>query len=123
MDKLSSISAFFPAYNDGGTIASMVMSVLSVLRRLTDDYEVIVVNDGSSDYTAEILDELGRIYGPQVRIIHHEKIVVTVAPSEQAFQPLPRIGSFTPMGTPSTIPGNWKPWRRTANGSGGCKRI
>ncbi len=73
MDKLSSISAFFPAYNDGGTIASMVMSVLSVLKRVTDDYEVIVVNDGSSDYTAEILEELGRLYGPQVRIIHHEK--------------------------------------------------
>ncbi|MBC7262267.1 MAG: glycosyltransferase, partial [Chloroflexi bacterium] len=57
-----SISAFFPAYNDGGTIASMVISALLTLRELTDDYEVIVVNDGSVDYTPEILEELARVY-------------------------------------------------------------
>ena len=66
------ISAFFPAYNDGGTIASMVLSAILVLEKLTDDYEVIVVNDGSHDYTAEILDELERQYD-RVRIVHHEK--------------------------------------------------
>lgn len=67
-----SISVFFPAYNDGGTIASMVLSALLTLRELTDDYEVIVVNDGSSDYTPEILNELAQVYD-RVRIIHHEK--------------------------------------------------
>ena len=66
------ISVFFPAYNDGGTIASMVLSAVLVLERLTDDYEVIVVNDGSHDYTREILDELERRYD-KVRIVHHEK--------------------------------------------------
>ena len=64
-----SISAFFPAYNDGGTIASMVISVITTLRTLTDDYEVIVVNDGSSDYTKDILNELERQY-PELRVIH-----------------------------------------------------
>lgn len=67
-----SISVFFPAYNDGGTIASMVLSALLTLRELTDDYEVIVVNDGSADYTPEILDELARVYD-HVRIVHHEQ--------------------------------------------------
>jgi glycosyltransferase involved in cell wall biosynthesis len=66
-----SISVFFPAYNDAGTISSMVISVLLTLRELTDDYEVIVVNDGSQDHTAAILDELARIYPDEVRIIHH----------------------------------------------------
>jgi glycosyltransferase involved in cell wall biosynthesis len=66
-----SISVFFPAYNDGGTIASMVLSALLTLRELTDDYEVIVVNDGSADYTPEILNELARVYD-RVRVIHHE---------------------------------------------------
>ncbi len=65
------ISVFFPAYNDGGTIASMVISAMVTVRELTDDYEIIVVNDGSSDYTPEILEELARTYG-QVRVIHHE---------------------------------------------------
>ena len=67
-----SISVFFPAYNDGGTIASMVLSALLTLRELTNDYEVIVVNDGSADYTPEILNELARVY-ENVRIVHHEK--------------------------------------------------
>ncbi len=67
-----SISAFFPAYNDGGTIASMVLSALLTLQEITDDYEVIVVNDGSADYTPMILDELERKYD-RVRVIHHPK--------------------------------------------------
>lgn len=70
MSQVKSISAFFPAYNDAGTIPSMVISAVMVLRELTDDYEVIVVNDGSVDYTPEILDELARRYD-RVRIIHH----------------------------------------------------
>lgn len=69
-EKLS-ISAFFPAYNDAGTIASMVVTILLTLRELTDDYEVLVINDGSQDHTPQVLDELARIYPGEVRIIHH----------------------------------------------------
>lgn len=65
------ISAFFPAYNDGGTIASMVVMAISVLEELTDDSEVLVVNDGSSDYTAHVLNRLAATF-PQVRVITHE---------------------------------------------------
>ncbi|MCL4465142.1 MAG: glycosyltransferase family 2 protein [Chloroflexi bacterium] len=65
-----SISAFFPAYNDGGTIASMVVSVDCTLRTLTDDYEIIVVNDGSADYTGEVLEELASRY-PHLRVVTH----------------------------------------------------
>ena len=67
-----SISVFFPAYNDGGTIASMVITALLTLRELTDDYEVIVVNDGSADYTPQVLEELARTH-EEVRVIHHER--------------------------------------------------
>ncbi|MBI2907684.1 MAG: glycosyltransferase family 2 protein [Chloroflexi bacterium] len=69
MDR-PSISAFFPAYNDGGTIASMVISADTTLRELTDDYEIIVVNDGSSDYTKDILDELEKRFD-HVKVVHH----------------------------------------------------
>lgn len=66
------LSVFFPAYNDSGTIASMVLNALLTARRLTPDHEVIVINDGSRDLTPQILDELARVY-PQVRIVHHQK--------------------------------------------------
>jgi glycosyltransferase involved in cell wall biosynthesis len=66
------LSIFFPAYNDSGTIASLVITALRTARALTPDHEVIVVNDGSADGTAEILDELAGIY-PQVRVVHHER--------------------------------------------------
>ena len=66
------LSVFFPAYNDSGTIASLVITALKTARRLTDDLEVIIVNDGSADRTAEIADELARAY-PEVRVVHHER--------------------------------------------------
>lgn len=65
------LSMFFPAYNDAGTIASLVITSVKVAATLTDDYEVIVVNDGSKDDTPKILDELARIYPDHVRIVHH----------------------------------------------------
>jgi glycosyltransferase involved in cell wall biosynthesis len=64
------LSIFFPAYNDSGTIASLVLEARVTAQKLTKDFEVIVVNDGSADHTAEILDELARTY-PEVRVIHH----------------------------------------------------
>jgi glycosyltransferase involved in cell wall biosynthesis len=65
-----SLSVFFPAYNDAGTIASLVITALQTASRLTPSYEIIVVNDGSSDSTAQILDELSRVY-PQLTIVTH----------------------------------------------------
>jgi glycosyltransferase involved in cell wall biosynthesis len=67
------LSVFFPAYNDGGTIASLVITAVKVAGSLTPDFEVIVVNDGSSDDTPQILDELARLYPDHVRIVHHPK--------------------------------------------------
>ena len=70
MSKSPSISVFFPAYNDAGTIASLVVLADRTLRKLTDDYEVIVVNDGSADHTAQVLSELESVY-PRLRVVHH----------------------------------------------------
>jgi glycosyltransferase involved in cell wall biosynthesis len=50
----------------------MVIRAVAAASALTADYEVIIVNDGSADATAEIADELARTY-PRVRVIHHPK--------------------------------------------------
>jgi glycosyltransferase involved in cell wall biosynthesis len=42
------------------------------LREVADDYEILVINDGSADYTAAVLDELASRY-PELRVIHHER--------------------------------------------------
>ena len=65
-----SISAFFPDYGDAGTIASMVVTADRTLRELTDDYEIIVVNDASPDHSAEILADLQTRY-PKLRVVTH----------------------------------------------------
>jgi len=66
-----SLSVFFPAYNDSGTIASLVIGAVQTASTLTPDYEVLVINDGSNDDTPRILDELARVYPGHVRIVHH----------------------------------------------------
>ena len=70
--KTPGLSVFFPALNDSGTIASMVIRAVQTASTLTPDFEVIVVNDGSTDATAQIADELARTY-PQVRAVHHPR--------------------------------------------------
>ncbi|MEO8480718.1 MAG: glycosyltransferase family 2 protein [Acidobacteriota bacterium] len=64
------LSIFFPAYNDSGTIASLVIAARQAAQRVTRDFEILIINDGSADRTAEIADELAHTY-PEVRAIHH----------------------------------------------------
>lgn len=65
------LSIIIPAYNDGGSIESVVREAAYVAERITPRYEVLVVNDASRDSTGEILDKLApEIRG--LRLIHHE---------------------------------------------------
>jgi glycosyltransferase involved in cell wall biosynthesis len=65
-----SISVFFPCYNDAATIGGLVLDAEAVLRTLTDDYEIVVVNDGSRDASADVLRELQpRV--PHLRVVTH----------------------------------------------------
>lgn len=68
--RLPSLSAFFPAYNDGGTIASMVLTAHIALRQVAEDFEIVVVNDGSQDHTAQVLEELSARC-PELRVVTH----------------------------------------------------
>lgn len=56
--KPPSLSVVFPTFNDGKSIPTLVKKTLSLLPKLTNDYEIIIVNDGSKDNTGEVLRQL-----------------------------------------------------------------
>jgi glycosyltransferase involved in cell wall biosynthesis len=70
--KLSGISVVFPTLDDGGTIGSMVLAARAAVEQSAEEYEIIVVENGSRDYTAGVLAELARRV-PELRVIHHPR--------------------------------------------------
>src|SRR2546423_15594389 len=105
--KLAGLTVFFPAYNDSGTIASMVIRAVQAASELTPDFEVIVVNDGSSDATAAIADELARTY-PNVRVVHHPRNRGYGGALQTGFRSATKELIFYTDGDASTIPPNWR---------------
>jgi len=67
-----SITAFFPAYNDEHTIEGIIRTAAAEMRKVTDDYEVVVVDDGSKDQTGPVFDRLAAELA-YLRVIHHER--------------------------------------------------
>lgn len=72
MPKYPSISVFFPCYNDAKTIGGLVKDAFSTLKTLTKDYEVIVVNDGSQDESAKVLEGLSK-KNTHLKVVTHKK--------------------------------------------------
>lgn len=71
-NKQTSLSIFFPCYNDEKSIGKLVEDALKTAAELTNDYEVIVVDDGSKDKSREILQGLMKKY-PKFKAVFHEK--------------------------------------------------
>jgi glycosyltransferase involved in cell wall biosynthesis len=67
-----SLTLVLPAYNEAGNIESVVRQSLTTLPDFTDDFEIIVVDDGSRDATAAIVDRIAA-HDCRVRLIRHER--------------------------------------------------
>ena len=65
-----SISVFFPCHNEEENVETTTLAALRAIERISDDYEVIIVNDGSKDRTGKIADRLAADH-PHVRAVHN----------------------------------------------------
>src|SRR6266850_5879511 len=70
LDRMG-LSAVLPAFNEEENILATVEAVRTAVLKVTGNFEIIVVDDGSLDRTGEIADALAREDG-RVRVIHHE---------------------------------------------------
>ncbi len=71
MDILPSLSIFFPAYNDAKILPYLIAKTYDAAAAATSDFEVIIVDDGSTDDTARIMKSLMPRY-PHLRHVRHE---------------------------------------------------
>ncbi len=72
MTKLSSLSIFVPTYNEEANISLIIEDVLKYVPSLADKWELIVVNDGSTDQTARMVRTYSERY-ENIRLINHAK--------------------------------------------------
>lgn len=68
--KSISLSVFFPCYNEEANVERTTRAALAAVSKITDDFEIIIVNDGSKDRTGEIADRLAAEL-PNVRAVHN----------------------------------------------------
>jgi glycosyltransferase involved in cell wall biosynthesis len=65
------LSIVLPAYNEEGNIERVVRDAAAAAAALVQDFEIVVVDDGSRDRTAAILGALAAEMGPRLRIVRH----------------------------------------------------
>lgn len=65
-----SISVFLPCYNEEENVARTAAGAIEVLKAISNDYELIIVDDGSADSTGEIADSLAK-NDPHIKVVHH----------------------------------------------------
>jgi glycosyltransferase involved in cell wall biosynthesis len=72
MKKVSELSIFFPFWNEEQNIESVVKKTIPVAQKVADKWEIIMVDDGSSDKTLEIAQKL-QSQDPRLIAVSHER--------------------------------------------------
>lgn len=70
--KIRELSVFLPAYNEEGNIRNVVENVEKVLTKIAKNWEIIIVNDGSTDKTERIVKKISKL-DKRIRVITHKK--------------------------------------------------
>jgi glycosyltransferase involved in cell wall biosynthesis len=69
---IDGLSVFLPTYNEEENIKIVTLKVQSILERIAESWEIIIVNDGSTDGTKESAQGLVRS-DSRIRLINHEE--------------------------------------------------
>jgi len=70
--QVPALTVFFPAFNEEDIIEKTVTDALAACAPVAADLEVVVVDDGSADQTAAIVERMAAA-DPRVRLIRHER--------------------------------------------------
>jgi glycosyltransferase involved in cell wall biosynthesis len=70
--RVPALSYFFPAYDEADNIEALVAEALRELDHLAERFEIVCIDDGSTDGTSEIADRLAATDPERVRVVHHE---------------------------------------------------
>ena len=68
---IKNLSVFFPAYNEEKNISQTITRAVDFLTRKKIDYEIIVVDDGSTDQTASVVKKL-RTANQKIKLVQHK---------------------------------------------------
>ena len=71
MTEISELSLFFPTYNEEKNIKKVVTNAKKVLEKVTDRWEIIIVNDGSKDGTRNVAEGLAKT-DRRIRVVNHK---------------------------------------------------
>jgi glycosyltransferase involved in cell wall biosynthesis len=70
MKKVSSLTVFFPFWNEEENIEQVVTTAIPIAQEAAEKWEILMIDDGSTDKTREIAEELEKKL-PNVRLISH----------------------------------------------------
>ncbi|CAN5590187.1 hypothetical protein BH23CHL8_BH23CHL8_20070 [soil metagenome] len=73
LEPVQALSYFFPAHDEVANVAGLITEALEALPGVARRFEIICVDDGSSDGTGAIADDLAKAHPGVVRVVHHPR--------------------------------------------------
>src|SRR5690348_6673423 len=65
------VTLFYPMFNELKSVEPMTRKALQVMQEVADDFEILIIDDGSSDGSEKLADELASS-DPHIKVIHHQ---------------------------------------------------